>query len=215
MRLSEYKAPLVVLSAGTLGLGLFCCVTAIALQNPQRALQVTVEPLNLIDVAIANLATIGALTEQALIEYVPTPTNKALPTITATYPTPTVLRSHTPVVAVSPKPLNPTRTRRPQPIPTSTVPPTWTRTPLSPNTPTRHPTATFTHIPSQTNTAVPSSTTTEIPLLTDTSTPVLLTDTPLPPATDTATSEVPTNTLAPPAGVTPTLEFPVETISSP
>jgi hypothetical protein len=47
-KLWQYKAPLIVVGAGTLGLLLLCGVSAIALRGPQQTLQEEVDPVSVI-----------------------------------------------------------------------------------------------------------------------------------------------------------------------
>lgn len=99
MKLLEYKAPLVVLSAGVLSIGLLCSVSVIALWESQRTVSVT-EPLNLIDAAIDHLATTAAVRKQGS-DFLSASTSTALPTLTAIIATPTSVPSNTPIVESS------------------------------------------------------------------------------------------------------------------
>ena len=59
----QYKAPLIVVSAGTLGLLLLCAVSALALQSPQQPFQEKVDPAGLIYSEQDNLAMPEVRTE--------------------------------------------------------------------------------------------------------------------------------------------------------
>jgi hypothetical protein len=170
VRLREYGGPLGVLLAGIVGFSLLCSVSAMAMSDLSNYSPVTIEPLNFVDLAVSNLETAAALTEQAVTVFVPTETPTVVPTATHTAsltPTPT----DTPRRFVTITPTIPRRTRPPA-TPTS-IPPT--RTPIPP---------TSTPIPPDTDTPIPPDTDTPIPPATDTPMPPP-TDTEPPPPTDT------------------------------
>ncbi|HSL43519.1 MAG TPA: hypothetical protein VK897_08805 [Anaerolineales bacterium] len=204
MRVREYVGPLAVLAAGVVGFSLLCSVSAMAMSDLENYAPVTLAPMNIIDVAISNLSTAAALTEQSVTEFVPTPT--AVPTRTASLtPQPSDTVTVRPTFTSPP----PTRTRRPRATAT-TAPPTRTRTPVPTNThpPTITPSRTPSPVP-PTNTPVPTSTHSPIP---PTNTPVPPTNTSVPP---TATDEPPTvapatDTSAPPATQDSDVSVPVE-----
>jgi hypothetical protein len=56
VKLRQYKAPLIVVGAGTLGLLLLCSVSALVLQSPQQPIQKKVDPAGLIYSEQDNLA---------------------------------------------------------------------------------------------------------------------------------------------------------------
>jgi hypothetical protein len=182
VRVRDYAGPLGILAAGVVGFSLLCSVSAIAMSDLSNIVHVTLEPLNLIDMAANNLNTAAALTQQVVTVFVPTET---VP--------PTGVASLTPqpsdtAVRPSSTPQQPTRTRRPRDI-ISTTAPTRTSAPAPTNTPvpTATPLPTRTYTPVPTNTPVPTDTpvpptATDIP---PTATDVPPTDTPVPPDTPT------------------------------
>ncbi len=174
VRVREYAGPLGILAAGVLGFGLLCSASALAMNDLNSHNRRNVEPPNLVDLAVANLNTSVALTQQAVTAFVSTPTTS--PTNTASL-TPTPLPSKTSLISPSFTPRQPTRTRRARPADTATSRPipTHTKTPLPPSTDTPLPTDSQTPLPPPTDTPLPPPTNTEPPP----------TDTPPPPATDT------------------------------
>jgi hypothetical protein len=178
----EYKGPLTVLAAGTLGFSLFCIVSAAALAD-QRAPNVSsIKPQNIVDSAFSNISTIAALTVEVVSQYIytptPTPTSSLIPTSTVSN-TPTLFIVHTRT------PIPPTRTRGPGFPPTATHIPSFTPNPTNTHLP---PTDTFTPIPPDTDTPVPTDT------LEPTNTPIPPdTNTPEPQPTDTPAENTPTN----------------------
>ncbi len=163
----DYVGPLGILAAGAIGLSLLCSVSAMAMGDLNRYVAVTLAPLNLIDLAVSNLETAAALTEQVVTVFVPTETLTPTSTSTLT-PLPTDTVTITPRRFVT---ITPTQTRRPREALTATRIPTRipSRTPtrVPTRTPTRTPTqvpptATRTPIP-PTDTLVPTSTFTELP----------------------------------------------------
>jgi hypothetical protein len=156
VKAGEYSGPLGILAAGALGLSLLCSVSAMAMGDLNRYIPVTFEPINIVDLAVANFETAAALTEQMVTVFVPTetlvptstpsftlippePTDTArrFVTITPTLPRRTRVPSATPVVVASR-----TSTSRP-PTRTATPTKTKTRTPrpptLTPTPPTTYP----------------------------------------------------------------------------
>jgi len=184
VKIRDYRGLLAVFVAAALGIGLLCSVSGMAIQDLNESTTgVDLAPGDIVDAAVSNLNTVGALTMQAFAELIPTstptrpPTITSSPSITVTPLTPTAFRFPT----VS----EPTRTRRPRPDPTNTpVPPTRTAVP---------PTRTDTPVP--TNTLRPTNTPTDIPPSpTDTQEP---TNT-IPPPTDPPTDiPIPTDTVEP------------------
>ena len=165
MRAREYAGPLGVLAAGVIGISLLCSVSALAMGDLSKASQhtsITIEPLNVLDLAVANFETAAALTEQAVTAYVPTETLVFTETLN---PSPIPSDTSTPRRYVT---VTPTGTRRarstftPTKVPTSTPRPP-SRTPLPP---------TRTHTPEP---PPPTITDTPIPPPTDTDTPVPIT----------------------------------------
>lgn len=63
VKLRHYKAPLIVVGAGALGLLLLCSVSAIALQGPQQPLQEKVDPASVMYGERDNLAAPDPRTE--------------------------------------------------------------------------------------------------------------------------------------------------------
>ena len=194
-RARDYSGPLGILAAGAIGLSLLCSVSAMAMGDLNRLVSATIVPLNLVDLAVSNLETAAALTEQVVTVFVPTETLQ--PTSTLSF---TPLPSDTNTATLVPTRGLPTRTptRRPREAPT-TAP---TRRPSA--TATRHPTT----IPSRTSTPIPPPTRTNTPVPTVTNTPQpTATDVPPPTATDvpppTATNvPPPTATNVPPPTAT-------------
>lgn len=178
-RARDYSGPLGILAAGAIGLSLLCSVSAMAMGDLSRAVSVTIVPLNIVDLAVSNLETAAALTQQVVTVFVPTATLSPEPTDTES-PSLTPEPSDTPRRFVTITPTLPRRTREPA---TATRIPTRTRTPIPPP-----PTQTHTRVPTETrtNTPRPTSTPTDPP----TFTPIPPTVTNLPP---TATTEPPTN----------------------
>ena len=177
MKAREYSGPLGVLAAGAIGFSLLCSVSAIAMSDLNSHIATTIEPLNIVDLAVSNLETAAALTEQVVTAFVPTQT--LVPTDT-----------------LSPMPL-PSDTSTPKHF--VTVTPTLTRRARSTFTPTKIPT----HIP-PTNTPIPPTNTPIPPTNTpipDTDTPIPDTDTPIPdtdtPIPDTDTPVPDTDTPVP------------------
>jgi hypothetical protein len=192
----EYAGPLGVLAAGAIGISLLCSVSAMAMGDLNNRISITIEPLNIVDLAYSNIETAAALTEQVVTAFVPTQT--LLPTDTLS-PIPLASDTSTPRRFVT---VTPTGTRRPRSTLTSTLIPTKppTSLPTRTNTPIP-PTITFTPIPTATqiptNTLMPTSTT--VP--TSTQAP---TDTPQPTDTSSPPTEPPT-----PVDVTVPPETPV------
>lgn len=188
----EYTGPLGILAAGAIGLSLLCSVSAMAMGDLSRYVPITLEPLNIVDLAVSNFQTAAALTEQVVTVFVPTET--LVPTSTDSPPSLTPSSTDTPRRFVTITPTLPRRTRIPStPIIASRTPtprpPTATRTPVPP-------TATRTRTP------VP-------PTVTSSNTPIPPTDpptnTPIPP------TDLPTDTPMPlpTQGIVPTSANPV------
>lgn len=185
MKVRDYRGLLAVFVAGAIGISLLCSVSGMAIQDLDAAqTAVALNPGDIVDAAVSNLNTAGALTMEAFAELIPTSTPTLRPTSTITL-FPTTVAPLTPTAFRFPTSSEPTRTRRPRPtlIPTRTaVPPT--RTPV--------PTATV----------APTAT------LVDTPTPMPTTETPIPPTTETPVEITPTETtpiVGPPIlGATPT-----------
>jgi hypothetical protein len=162
----EYSGPLGILAAGAIGLSLLCGVSAMAMGDLNRYIPITLEPLSIVDLAVANFETAAALTEQIVTAYVPTAT--ITPTSTDSPVSPTLSPSATPRRFVTITPDLPRRTRlAPTLVPsrTSTRPPTRTPTRIFTRTPTRTPTRFITRtytptpiIPTKTNTPPPPTT---------------------------------------------------------
>jgi hypothetical protein len=175
VRLRDYGGPLGVLLAGVVGFSLLCSVSTMAMSDLSNYSPVTIEPLNLVDLAVSNLETAAALTEQAVTVFVPTETRTVTATKTLT-PSPTFTPTNTPRRFVTITPTIPRRTRPPRTA--TSIPPT--RTPIPP---TNTPLPTDTPIPTDTNTPIP-----------DTDTPIPDTDTPVPPTDPPPTDPPPTET---------------------
>ena len=152
MRAREYTGPLGILAAGAIGISMLCGVSAMAMGDLNRYVPITLEPLNIVNLAVANFQTAAALTEQVVTVFVPTetlvPTSTDSPASLTPQPTDTQRRFVTITPTIPRKtriPVTPvviaSRTPTPKP-PTSTPRPTATRTrtptPVSPtatNTP--------------------------------------------------------------------------------
>ncbi|HEX9332213.1 MAG TPA: hypothetical protein VF896_10010 [Anaerolineales bacterium] len=174
MNVREYAGPLGVLAAGVIGVSLLCSVSTMAMSDLNSHVFATIVPLNIVDLAVSNLNTAAALTQQAVTAFVPTPTVGPTNTEAALL---TPVPSNTSSVFASATPLGPTRTRRPRATITSTPKP----------------------LPTRTNPPPPTATDTPAP----TDTPIPPTDTPLPPPTDTPLPP-PTDTPEPPTSEPPT-----------
>lgn len=180
MKAREYSGPLGILAAGALGLSLLCSVSAMAMGDLNRYIPITIEPLNLVDLAVSNLETAAAFTEQVVTAFVPTETLTPIPPTNTASLTPQPTDTQRRFVTITP-----TRTRRPRIPPTGThVVPSQTAT----TAPSRVPTNTPSRTPIPTDTPLPTAT----PIATDTPIPTatpIPTDTPIPTATqpDTAT----------------------------
>ena len=183
MKAREYAGPVGVLAAGVIGMSLLCSVSAMAMGDLRNFLPIiTIQPLNIVDLAVSNLETAAALTEQVVTVFVPTQT--LVPTATLSM-TPLPSDTSTPRHFVT---VTPTRTRRPRPSNTPIVVPSKTSTHIPP---------TRTDIPiTPTDTPEPPTWTPEPPTLT----PEPPTLTPEPP---TPTSEPPTATDVPTEPNTP------------
>ena len=184
MKIRDYRGLLAVFVAAALGISLLCSVSGMAIQDlNESAAGVDLAPADIVDAAVSNLNTVGALTMQAFAELIPTSTPTRPPTITSS-PTATIAPI-TPTAFRFPTVREPTRTRRPRPDPTNTpvpptrtaIPPTRTNTPVPPTdippspTDTLEPTNT---VPPPTITDEPTiepSATVEIPITGATPTP--------------------------------------------
>jgi len=153
----EYAGPLGVLAAGAIGFSLLCSVSAMAMGDLNRRVSITIEPLNIVDLAVSNFETAAALTEQVVTAFVPTQT---------LVPTDTLVPTSAPSDTATPRrfvTITPTLTRRARPPITKTnIPPTNTAVP---------PTRTSVPPPTNTNTPVPP-TDTPLPSPTDINTPI-------------------------------------------
>jgi len=184
----EYAGPLGVLAAAAIGISLLCSVSAMAMGDLNNRISITMEPLNIVDLAYSNIETAAALTEQVVTVFVPTQT--LLPTDTLS-PSPLPSDTSTPRRFVT---ITPTGTRRPRSTLTSTLIPTKIPTHIPPtNTPIPPPTITLTPMPTVTDvpTNTPMPTATDVP--TNTPAPPPDTDTPAPPP-DTDTPAPPPDT---------------------
>ena len=152
--------PLGILAAGVIGISLLCSVSAMAMGDLNRYVSITLEPINIVNLAVSNFQTAAALTEQIVTAFVPTET--LVPTSTDSPPSLTPQPTDTQRRFVTITPTLPRRTRVPF---TATFVPS--RTPTS-----RPPTATRTRTP------IP-------PTVTRTRTPIPPTNTPTDPPTDT------------------------------
>ena len=196
VKIRDYRGLLAVFVAAALGISLLCSVSGMAIQDlNESTTAVALQPADIVEAAVSNLNTAGALTKQAFAELIPTSTPTRPPTITSS-PTATVAPI-TPTAFRFPTLSGPTRIRRPRPDATNTPvpPPTRTSTPVPPPTRTPTPLPTRTPVP-PTNTPPPTPTYTDIP-------PPTPTVTEIPPPTPTDT-EIP-----PPPPDTPTVEIPL------
>jgi len=156
LKVRTYAGPLGILAAGLAGVSLLCSVSALAISDLNSRAPGALGPPNIVELAVDNLNTAAALTQQIMTQFVPTET--ALPTPTATFiPQPSATSTTLPTST----PLPPTRTRRPRLASPPTRIPTQTNTPIPP-----------------TSTPVPPTDTPVTP------TPVPDTDTPAPPPTE-------------------------------
>ena len=57
VRTKDDAGPMGVLAAGLLGVGILCTVSAMAMDDLNRSSFMTLEPLNVIDLAVSNLNT--------------------------------------------------------------------------------------------------------------------------------------------------------------
>ena len=159
MKAREYAGPLGILAAGAIGFSLLCSVSAIAMSDLHSHIDVTVQPVNIVDLAFSNIETVAALTQQAVTAFVPSPSLVPTNTFSATLtplPSNTSSNTSTPPRFIT---ATPTVTRRARPPFTATFVPTKTATHIPP------PTKTNTHVPPPTFTASP------VPPPTDTDTP--------------------------------------------
>jgi hypothetical protein len=151
----EYSGPLGILAAGVIGLSLLCGVSAMGMDDLNRYISITLEPISIVDFAFSNLETAAALTEQAVTIFVPTetlvPTGTPGPTSLTPQPTDTQRRFVT---------ITPTLVRRTRIPPTAVIIASRTPTPRPP--------------PTHTRTLVPTATRTRTPI------PPTATDTPVP-----------------------------------
>ena len=206
--------PLGILAAGAIGISLLCSVSAMAMGDLNRYVSITLVPLNIVDLAVANFQTAAALTEQVVTAFVPTET--LVPTSTDSPPSLTPEPTETQRRFVTITPTLPRRTREPF---TATTVPSRTPTPRPPTRTPVLPTATRTRTPippptfTATNTPIPP--TTSVP---PTDPPATDTNTPIPPPTDTLeppTDPPPTNTspALPTQGIVPTSANPISASS--
>ncbi len=180
MRIKDYAGPLRVLAATVIGFSLLCSISALAMNDLNSQDRSAMESLNIVDMAVDNMSTSAALTQQAVTAFVSTPTLTVIPTDTASL---TPAPSDTATSVPSNTPRAPTSTRRPRSAAaTAQLFPTRTRTAL--------PTATKTPIP-PTDTPLPPTNTEPPP-----------TDTPLPPTDPPPTDPPPTD--PPPTDPPPT-----------
>ena len=121
MKAREYAGPLGVLAAGAIGFILLCSVSAMAMGDLNNRISITMEPLNIVGLAVSNLETAAALTEQVVTVFVPTQTLVPTDTLSPA-PLPSDTSTSTPRRFVT---ITPTATRRERPpfTPTS-IPPT-------------------------------------------------------------------------------------------
>lgn len=138
----EYTGPLGILAAGAIGLSLLCGVSAMAIGDLSRYVPITLEPINIVDLAVANFQTVAALTEQVVTVFVPTET--LVPTSTDPPASLTPLPTDTARRFVTITPTLPRRTRIPF---TATFAPSRTPTPRPPTRTPVPPTATRTRTP--------------------------------------------------------------------
>lgn len=175
MRVRDYGGPLAILAAGVIGFSLLCSVSAMAMSDLENYIPATFAPLDIVDMAISNLSTAAAFTEQSVTEFVPTPT--LVPTRTKTLtPQPSDTATLRPTFTRPP----PTRTRRSDDSTNTPRPPTRTDTPVPTDTPIPSVTPSRTSSPIPTDTPTPEPTQTPIPP-SPTDTEVPPTDTPVPP----------------------------------
>jgi hypothetical protein len=168
VKIRDYRGLLAVFVAAALGISLLCSVSGMAIQDlNESTTAVALQPADIVEAAVSNLNTAGALTKQAFAELIPTSTATLRPTQTAT----STVAPLTPTVFKFPTVQEPTRTRRPRPDPSNTsVPP--------PDTPLPPPTRTPTPIPPTDTLPPPTATDTDIP---PTDTDIPPTDTDIPP----------------------------------
>lgn len=164
-KVREYTGPLGILAAGAIGISLLCSVSAMAMGDLNRYIPITLEPINLVDLAVSNFGTAAALTEQVVTVFVPTatitPTNTEAPPSATPQPTDTQRQFVT---------ITPTFTKKPRGTATRVVLNTPTsRPPTRPPTRTNTPRPTATNTPRPTNTPIPTSTTPSYPDATNTS----------------------------------------------
>lgn len=135
MKVREYSGPLGILAAGAIGLSLLCSVSAMAMGDLTRYIPITLEPINLVDLAVSNFGTAAALTEQVVTVYVPTetltPSSTPISATLTPQPTDTQRRFVT---------ITPTLTRRARPTLTPVIVATYTSTRRLSITPSRTPT---------------------------------------------------------------------------
>jgi hypothetical protein len=161
----EYTGPLGILAAGAIGLSLLCSVSAMAMGDLNRYIPLTIVPMNIFDLAVSNLETAAAFTEQAVTGFVPTSTGQPTLTLTVTLiPSAT----NTPRRFVT---ITPSATRRTRVPPTVVIIPSRTPTP-------RPPIATATKTPTKTKTKTKTSIPPTTPVYPD---PPTMTNTPIPP----------------------------------
>ena len=147
MRAREYSGPLGILAAGAIGLSLLCGVSSMAMGDLNRYIPITLEPINLVDLAVSNFGTAAALTEQVVTIFVPTET--LVPTGTPVPASLTLQSTDTPRRFVT---ITPTATRRVRATLTAVAAATRTPTPKAPTrTPTDRPIIT----PTRTRTPIP------------------------------------------------------------
>jgi hypothetical protein len=193
VKIRDYRGLLAVFVAGAIGISLLCSVSGMAIQDLNASGTAgAFQPENIVDSAVNNLNTAGALTLQAIAEFIPTATRTLRPTSTSS-PSAT-LALMTPTAFRFPTLSEPTRTRRPRrdptktsvPPPTRTPVPTWTNSPIPTNTlrptdippsPTDIPPSPTDIPPSPTDippspTDIPPSPTTGIPITGATETPM-------------------------------------------
>jgi hypothetical protein len=152
VRAREYSGPLGILAAGAIGLSLLCSVSAMAMGDLNRYIPITLEPLNIIDLAVSNFGTAAALTEQIVTVFVPTETLSPGSTPVPASLTPKSTETQRHFVTITP-----TATRRVRPTLTAVGVPSRTPTPRPP-TRTPFPTITNTPRPTITNTPHPTDT---------------------------------------------------------
>ena len=203
MKAREYSGPLGILAAGALGLSLLCSVSAMAMDDLNRYIPITIEPLNLVDLAVSNLETAAAFTEQVVTAFVPTETLTPIPPTSTASLTPQPTDTQRRFVTITP-----TRTRRPRIPPTGTnVVPSQTATTAPSRIPTHTPSRTL--IPTLTNTPI-TPTPTDPPTLT---LPPTVTDAPTATVQPTVT-DVPNTPTDPPTATEPPTEIPTEQIGA-